>query len=554
MEKIKEFLSNNYEESFLYLKLLNQGLSKEACIILRTMLNKTIKSRFGIKFHSIVEDAFNANTTAQMVSYLPNFVELYEKKFIQEASGKQFNYKDNAGLILFQSIALTRYAHVFFNLANEFDGARLISDNELEEYKHKPYTDLSVYLNDCFDMIDARVKLEFLTSDLRLDLINTRLKNSPKFHNPFNEIMKDYDLSAEETLILMALLKEELTGSKKPLHYEELLSIINPYQLEKIRNYELLSDDSKLLSNELIEYVGNDNRFIISDNALKYFFPNKGENIKAIVEELNFFEYLEINEIDLIVSKDISDLATSLKKRSTKSVAKRLKDWGIVKDDVSRANIIFYGPPGTGKTMSASYLAKTLKREIITLDCSKVLDKYVGESEKNVRAIFDNYKIISKSVKTPPILLLNEADQFLSTRSVASHGSELMHNQMQNIFLEQLEKFDGIVIATTNFLDSLDPAFSRRFEYKIKFSNPTEIEREKIWKLHLPKNAEFESGFKVEDLKSYELSGAQIKMVVKNTAIKVAQGDGIFRLDDFKESIQKELNSDFSKEIKMGFN
>ncbi|MBZ7984951.1 ATP-binding protein [Campylobacter sp. Cr9] len=554
MEKIKEFLSDNYEESFLYLKLLNQGLAKESCVILRTMLNKTIKSRFGIKFHSIVEDAFNAHTTAQMVSYLPFFIELYEKKFIQEASGKQFNYKDNAGLILFQSIALTRYAHVFFNLANEFDGARVISDSELEEYKHKPYTDLSVYLNDCFDMIDARIKLEFLTSDLRLDLINTRLKNSPKFHNPFNELMKDYDLSAEETLIIMALLKEELTGSKKPLHYEELLSIINPYQLEKIRNYELLSDDSKLLSNELVEYVGNDNRFIISDNVIKYFFPHKGENIKAIVEELNFFEYLEVQEIDLVLSKDVSDLATSLKKRLTKSVAKRLKDWGIVKDDVLRANIIFYGPPGTGKTMSASYLAKTLKREIITLDCSKVLDKYVGESEKNVRAIFDNYKAISKSVKTPPILLLNEADQFLSTRSVASHGSELMHNQMQNIFLEQLEKFDGILIATTNFLDSLDPAFSRRFEYKIKFSNPNELEREKIWKLHLPKNAEFESGFKIDDLKTYELSGAQIKMIVKNTAIKVAQSDGIFRLDDFKDSIQKELNNDFSKEIKMGFN
>lgn len=554
MEKIKEFLDDNYKESFLYLKLLNEGLSEESCLILRAMLDRTIKSRFGIKFYTILEDAFGVKHTSEMISYLPNFVELYDKKFIQEASGKQFNYKDNAGLILFQSIALTRYAHVFFGLANEFEGARVINDVELEEYKQKPYTDLAVYLNDCFDMIDARIKLEFLTSDLRLDLINTRLRNSPKFHNPFNELMKDYDLSAEETLIIMALLKEELTGSKKPLHYEELLSIINPYQLEKIRNYELLSDDSKLVGNELVEYVGNDNRFIISDKVLKYFFPNKGDNIKAIVEEMNFFEYLDVQEIDLVLSKDISELATNLKKRLTKSVAKRLKEWGIFKDDKLKANIIFYGPPGTGKTMSASYLAKTLKREIITLDCSKILDKYVGESEKNVRAIFDNYKEISKSVKNPPILLLNEADQFLSTRSVASHGSELMHNQMQNIFLEQLEKFDGILIATTNFLDSLDPAFSRRFEYKIKFSNPNEVEREKIWKLHLPKNAEFESGFRIDELKTYELSGAQIKMVVQNTAIKVAQGDGIFRLDDFKDSINKELNNDFSKEIKMGFN
>ena len=553
MERIEEFLSDNYEESFLYLKLVSEGLSKNACIILRTMLAKTIKSRFGIKFHSVVEESFGFVDASEMVSYLPYFVELYEKRFIQESSGKQFNYKDNAGLILFQTLALTRYAHVFFGLANEFDNAKIVTDEELENYKNKPYKELAPYLNDCFDMIDARVKMEFLTADLRLDLINTRLKNSPNFYNPFNELMKDFDLGAEETIIIMALAKEELTGSKKPLHYEELLNIINPHQIEKIRNYEFLSDDSKLLSEELVEYVGNDNRFIISNNALKYFFPNKGESVKAIVEETNFFEYLDVSEVDLVLSKEISELATSLKKRLTKGVAKRLKDWGIVKDDILRANIIFYGPPGTGKTMSASYLAKTLKREIITLDCSKVLDKYVGESEKNVRAIFDNYKDISKNVKTPPILLLNEADQFLSTRSVASHGSELMHNQMQNIFLEQLEKFDGVLIATTNFLDSLDPAFSRRFEYKIKFKNPTKEEREKIWKLHLPKKAEYEKGFAIDSLLDYELSGAQIKLIVKNTAIKVAQGDGIFRLDDFKESVKKELDNDFSKEIIMGF-
>lgn len=554
MEKIKEFLSDNYKDSFLYLKLKKDNISDNACEILRVMLDKTIQSNFGVKFNSIVKEAFGIKDSKDYVVYIPYFVELYENNFIQEISGKQINYKDNAGLILFQSIALTRYAHIYFGLASEFDSAKLISDEELIEYKNKPYFELDVYLNDCFDMIDARVKLEFLTADLRLDIINSRLKNSPNFYNPFNQIKKDFNLDAKEILIIMALAKEEFTGSKKPLHYEELLNLISPYQIEKIKNYDILSNDSNLLSNELIEYVGNDNRFILSENCIKYFFPNKGENLKSIVENTGFFEYLDVSEVDLVLSKDISELATSLKKRLTKSVAKRLKEWGIVKDDVLRANIIFYGPPGTGKTISASYLAKTLKKEIITLDCSKVLDKYVGESEKNVRAIFDNYKEICKNIKNSPILLLNEADQFLSTRSVASHGSELMHNQMQNIFLEQLEKFDGVLIATTNFLESLDPAFSRRFEYKIKFSNPTKEEREKIWKLHLPKKASYEPDFNLNQLIDYELSGAQIKMVVKNTAIKVAQKDGIFRSEDFITSIKKELDNDFSKEVKMGFN
>lgn len=101
MEKIKEFLSDNYEESFLYLKLLNQGLAKESCVILRTMLNKTIKSRFGIKFHSIVEDAFNAHTTAQMVSYLPFFIELYEKSLFKKQVESNLIIKITLGLFYF---------------------------------------------------------------------------------------------------------------------------------------------------------------------------------------------------------------------------------------------------------------------------------------------------------------------------------------------------------------------------------------------------------------------------------------------------------------------
>ena len=107
---------------------------------------------------------------------------------------------------------------------------------------------------------------------------------------------------------------------------------------------------------------------------------------------------------------------------------------------------------------------------------------YVGESEKNVRAIFDKYYDLRKKSKTEPILLLNEADQFLSARTTSSaSGSEKMHNQMQNIFLEQIERFDGILIATTNLLESLDKAFSRRFNYKIEFKKPNLKQRLQLW-------------------------------------------------------------------------
>ena len=179
-----------------------------------------------------------------------------------------------------------------------------------------------------------------------------------------------------------------------------------------------------------------------------------------------------------------------------KEVVARLVSWGV-KDKKSGidARIIFYGAPGTGKTMTAHSLAKSLKRQVLSFDCSKILSMYVGESEKNVRKIFDTYYELTAKTKTEPVLLLNEADQFLSARSSGpGGGAEQMHNQMQNIFLEQIENFKGILVATTNLLENIDVAFSRRFNYKIEFKKPDEKQRRELWKKMLPHGAPYEEG------------------------------------------------------------
>ena len=180
---------------------------------------------------------------------------------------------------------------------------------------------------------------------------------------------------------------------------------------------------------------------------------------------------------------------------------------------------------------------------------------YVGESEKNVRNIFDTYKDLKVKSKTEPILLLNEADQFLGSRtSQGLSGSEKMHNQMQNIFLEQIERFDGILIATTNLLENIDKAFSRRFNYKIEFIKPGEKQRLELWKKLLPSELPLEENFDLEALATYDLTGGQIELVIKNTAYKVAiEDEPIFRLSVFKEEIEKEIKTQFDKENKVGF-
>ena len=172
-----------------------------------------------------------------------------------------------------------------------------------------------------------------------------------------------------------------------------------------------------------------------------------------------------------------------------------------------------------------------------------------------MRKIFDTYADLTKQTKTEPILLLNEADQFLSSRSQgAGTSADQMHNQMQNIFLEQIEKFQGILIATTNLLENIDQAFSRRFNYKIEFKKPDQKQRVTLWKMMLPKNAPYEEGFDVEKLASYPLTGGQINLIVKNTAYQVAaRKEGSFKLEDFIGEIKKERSGSFEGEKSMGF-
>ena len=173
----------------------------------------------------------------------------------------------------------------------------------------------------------------------------------------------------------------------------------------------------------------------------------------------------------------------------------------------------------------------------------------------NVRKIFDDYTELCVKTKSQPMLLLNEADQFLGNRvSGQISGSDKMHNQMQNIFLEQIENFDGILIATTNLLDNIDKAFSRRFNYKIEFLKPDEKQRKILWEKLIPETLPLSDDFDIDKLSISKLTGGQIKLIIKNTAYKLATTEEpIFNTRDFMDEIKKEERSMFDKDKKVGF-
>jgi len=446
-----------------------------------------------------------------------------------------------------------------------------------------PYADHLDYLKDQFLRVELYGKLSFFSKNVssdaknrlekdvkELEVIIEKRLNLSKISISVEQIFKDNALNDKEQLIFLALLKEEYVGETDANRdLNALVGILSADEFERIKNRALLDEGSKLIGNGLIDYDeslntygGFSRTFYITDEILQSVMHPKTESkskklaLGTLVKEQEIFELIEpstdIN--DVVLDVKVKELLDAILKQVDRRVLARLSSWGIKSRKNVDAKIIFYGPPGTGKTMSALSLAKSLKKQVLSFDCSKILSKYVGESEQNVRKIFDTYKEICAKSKSEPVLLLNEADQFLSTRVEGGSGADKMHNQMQNIFLEQIERFEGVLIATTNFLQSLDIAFSRRFDYKIEFKKPDLAARLAIWRKVLPENASFEENFDVKQLAKFELSGAQIMLALKNTALKVAvREDGIFTMSDFESEIKREMSSNFGEDKKVGF-
>ncbi|ENM2787468.1 ATP-binding protein, partial [Campylobacter jejuni] len=560
MEKLKNFLSlKNIEDTQIYKEL---KCAKNEALILRELCRNYVVSISSINAFTLLSTIFG-NDKYLYLDALEDLKKLIERGFVNQNSSffksLENNKTQTLTLALLQSeLSLSEYFLEF-----------LEAKPRLNFEKQEAYADYLEYLKDEFVRIQLYERLSFIqksayNSEIKNQIklyekhIKERLKKS-KFYNVLADIFKEYNLEHKEQIIFLALLKEEYALSNESSISREmnsLLSLISENDLERHKNKKLLQENAPLLN--LIEYdeylnaFGDISKsFFIIDEILQRiinFEPKQSKKIKieSVLKDQDIFELIEpstdIN--DIIMPENTKELLENILKQQDKKVLERLHSWGIKSNKNIEAKIIFYGPAGTGKTMSALAMAKSMKKSVLSFDCSKILSKWVGESEQNVRKIFDTYKNIVQTCKQSPILLLNEADQFLSTRVDGSSGSDKMHNQMQNIFLEQIERFSGVIIATTNFLESLDSAFSRRFDYKIEFKKPDFKDRLKIWEKFLPKKALFEKDFDINILSNYELSGAQILMVVKNTALKVAVSqDGVFKMQDFIESIQKELNS-----------
>ena len=575
MEILIDFLeADNVEDSKVFSQL---KCRKSEAIILQSLARKYMLGEDDVLILELLQELYGSEKY-EIVNHLKEVKILLELGWLHQQSFTPIKISEVTPLELLNSAV---------GLSPSL--LKLLQEGTLESDLPdiKPYSDHLEYLQDQFFRIELYQKMSTIRQNVhehslgidrtlhKLQLLEKRIQERVEQTSEklvLDRFFKQKKMDTKEQIIFLALLREEYSATDASLReMNALIELISFDEYERIKNRSLLEDGSNLINEGIIDYEemlnpfgGISRAFYIVDDVLQSIIhPQKNKKVRrlklnALIDEQDIFELIEPDTSleDVVLANETQETLNNLMRQVDKEVINRLIEWGV-KDKKSGidARIIFYGHAGTGKTMTAYSLAKSLKRQVLAFDCSKILSMYVGESEKNVRKIFDTFYDLCEKTKSEPILLLNEADQFLGARSSgATTGADQMHNQMQNIFLEQIENFKGMLIATTNLLENIDKAFSRRFNYKIEFKKPNEQQRVKLWEKMLPVDAPYEENFEFKELATYSLTGGQINLIIKNTAYKVAVSEEpIFKMDDFIHEIKREKDANFDSEKSMGF-
>jgi SpoVK/Ycf46/Vps4 family AAA+-type ATPase len=188
---------------------------------------------------------------------------------------------------------------------------------------------------------------------------------------------------------------------------------------------------------------------------------------------------------------------------------------------------------GTGKTMSSEVLAKELQLDLYRIDLSSVVSKYIGETEKNLRRVFD----AAESGAT--ILLFDEADALFGKRSDVKDSHDRYANMEVAYLLQRMESYQGLAIMTTNLKDTIDTAFLRRIRFVVKYAFPDASQREEIWKRVFPKDTPRE-GLDYGKLAKLNVAGGNIRNIALNAAFIAADAEEAVMMKHIKAAAQSE--------------
>lgn len=313
----------------------------------------------------------------------------------------------------------------------------------------------------------------------------------------------------------------------------------------------------ELMENDNSDGFARPHVFKLTDNALTILLPEytNMEDANSTLSRNGLVEPETVKEKYLFYNTQeqhqIDTLCNLLDEARFKEVQKRLSETGMR----TGFACLLYGGPGTGKTETVYQLARRTGRAIMPVNISEIRDKFVGETEKRIKHVFDKYRAYVQESREKnilcPIFFFNEADAIINKRSENVERSvDKMENAMQNIILQEMENLDGILIATTNLTSNLDSAFERRFIYKIELSKPSKEVKSLIWQSMMPELCEYDAD---ELAKSYDFSGGQIENVVRKQTINWVLYGKNATLEDLRTICNEESISNNKTRSRIGF-
>lgn len=333
--------------------------------------------------------------------------------------------------------------------------------------------------------------------------------------------LRQYGLNEEDEMIATFFCNRLVSNNDDDIRFSQLSDLFENSRDFNNAKAELRSAQHALMKKKIVEHICEDG---IADTS-KYHLTADAQ--RDLLAELNINPVEEtlagtLKPSDLTpkkmlypkeVEKQVNELSKLFQQEEFQKIQDRMKEKGFRNGFAC----LFYGGPGTGKTETAYQLALQTGRSIMIVDVPQIKSKWVGDSEKNIKALFDRYREVVKRSKLAPILLFNEADAIIGKRQEgAERAVEKMENSIQNIILQEMENLDGIMIATTNLQQNMDAAFERRFLYKIKFEKPSAEARASIWHSLIPELNRADVRTLSE---KYDFSGGQIENIARHYAI-----------------------------------
>jgi hypothetical protein len=425
------------------------------------------------------------------------------------------------------------------------------------------------YFYSCYEEFRAASDLHIdeLDSDIFYRTLDPLIQRLHQHDASLNIIrsFKKYGLDETEQYILIYMLFHHVAGTTCVQH-DSILNTISRDRAEYHNNTKYLDNDSRLFRENILKRdepaMTDEDPYpwmVLHDDYVSEIYASDEEEK---IEKKEYSRYLKNTKAfeviktgqgikDLIIPGSEKTILDSIMTKLKKPRLHNLSVWGlglegaVNPDRVNGFVALFHGCPGTGKTFAAGAIANELNKDLISVDCTRLTDCYYGRTEKLVRNAFRTMKSISGDVENPPVFLINEADQLMHSRTVDFTSSSVIENKIQNIILEELENFNGILILTTNLIQLIDGAYIRRINLKMRFDKPDHECRSKLWHLHLSSDIPGAQDIDIDYLSQrYEFTGGEIALVVQNACTEAIIRKGKARkltLDDLIKYSNLEL-------------